>query len=88
MTDGDSGPTATKPSVVERIVDRFGLRRIIGTALSVAAFLWFAVDNRREVTVDWWVADVRTRLIYVILVAFALGFVTSRFLARRAKRKG
>jgi hypothetical protein len=68
-------------------LERRGTRRLIGSAGAIGAFLWFAFDNKQEVTIDWWIAEVRARLVYVILVAFALGFVTSRLLARRGRRK-
>ena len=83
VTGGAHPPEKKKPWLLER----YGEGRLIAAAVSVAAFLWFAVDNSQEVKIDWWVADVRARMIYVIITAFALGFVTARLLARRKRRK-
>jgi uncharacterized integral membrane protein len=83
VTGGAKPPEERKPGWIERI----GGGRLIGALVSVAAFLWFAVDNSQEVKIDWWVADVHARMIYVIITAFALGFVTARLLARRKRRK-
>jgi hypothetical protein len=83
VTGGERPPEKTKPWLIER----YGAGRLAAAALAVAAFLWFAVDNSQEVKIDWWVADVRARMIYVIIAAFAMGFVTARLLARRKRRK-
>jgi hypothetical protein len=83
VTGGTTPPEKKQPWLIER----YGEGRLIAAAVSVAAFLWFAVDNSQEVKIDWWVADVHARMIYVILTAFALGFVTARLLARRKRRK-
>lgn len=83
VTGGGQPPEQKRPWLIER----YGERRLIAAAVSVAAFIWFALDNSQEVRIDWWVAEVRSRLIYVILTAFVLGFVTARLLARRKRRK-
>lgn len=83
LTGGAKPPEKKRPWLIER----YGEGRLIAAAVSIAAFLWFAVDNSQEVKIDWWVADVHARMIYVILTAFVLGFVTARLLARRKRRK-
>lgn len=56
--------------------------RVMVAVLLVAGVVWFALDNRQRVTIDWWVAERESRLIYVIVVAALLGALSDRLLGR------
>ncbi len=79
-------PTTTAPSRARRGL--LTVRNIL-IAVVLVLFVWFAVENAGRVRVDWWVVDLNTRLIYVILVSFAFGVVADRLfqLRRRRSRK-
>jgi len=56
--------------------------RVLLAVLLVAGVVWFALDNRQRVTIDWWVTEHESRLIYVIIVSALLGAVSDRLLGR------
>lgn len=56
--------------------------RVMVAVLLVAGVVWFALDNRQRVTIDWWVAERESRLIYVIALAALLGALSDRLLGR------
>ena len=64
---------------------RSGPIRLLVAAGVVGLVFWFALDNRRRVTVDWWVFERGSRLIYVILVSALLGAVADRLVVRRRR---
>ncbi|MCL4289983.1 MAG: hypothetical protein KJ051_06870 [Thermoleophilia bacterium] len=61
---------------------RLSSLRVMVAVLLVAGVVWFALDNRQRVTIDWWVAERESRLIYVIVVAALLGALSDRLLGR------
>ena len=71
-------------------VPRSGLRpRWIVAGIAAVALLIFAIQNSERVDVDFLVFDAQVRVVSVIVVSAALGFVVGWFLARpsRAERK-
>ena len=61
--------------------------RLLVGAAALALVIWFAVDNRRQVTIDWFVFDTETPLFLVIAVSALLGAAVDRLIRwRRAKR--
>ncbi len=56
--------------------------RVLVAVLLVAGVVWFALDNRQRVTIDWWVTERESRLIYVIGLAALLGALSDRLLGR------
>jgi uncharacterized integral membrane protein len=60
--------------------------RLAAAALVLAAVIWFAVDNSQRVTIDWWVTERQSRLIYVIIVSAVLGALIDRLIQRRRRR--
>lgn len=61
---------------------RLSRLRVMVAVLLVAGVVWFALDNRQRVTIDWWVAERESRLIYVIALAALLGALSDRLLGR------
>jgi uncharacterized integral membrane protein len=61
--------------------------RLVVAAVALALVIWFAVDNRRQVTIDWFVFDTETPLFVVIVVSALLGAAIDRLVRwRRTKR--
>ena len=56
--------------------------RVLVAVLLVAGVVSFALDNRQRVTIDWWVTERESRLIYVIALAALLGGLSDRLLGR------
>ncbi|MCC6224373.1 MAG: hypothetical protein IT201_12895 [Thermoleophilia bacterium] len=56
--------------------------RTIVAVLLVAGVIWFALDNRQRVTIDWWVTERESRLIYVVVISALLGAISDRLLGR------
>ncbi|MGH9015096.1 MAG: lipopolysaccharide assembly protein LapA domain-containing protein [Acidimicrobiia bacterium] len=66
--------------------DRAQLARLIVILAVVALVLWFAFANSQRVTVDFVVAERRSRLIFVILGSAVLGAVAGALVRRRRQR--
>lgn len=56
--------------------------RTLAAVLLVAGVVWFALDNRQRVTIDWWVTERESRLIYVVVISALLGAISDRLLGR------
>lgn len=61
--------------------------QIVVAAIALIAIVWFAIANRHRVSINWWLFDRQSRLIYVIIVSAVLGALADRFLLSRIKRK-
>lgn len=72
---------------LEKQTSRTAYSRLIAAVLVVAAVVWFAVDNRQRVRIDWWVADRESRLIYVIIVSAVLGAVADRLIISKLRKR-
>jgi uncharacterized integral membrane protein len=77
-----SEPTTAGGGLVDRIE-----RRHVVAVLVLAAVLWFALENRGKVTVTWWVTEIRSPLILVIIVSAILGVLLDRLVRYRRRRK-
>jgi uncharacterized integral membrane protein len=66
--------------------DRRNLVPLIIGGIVVVIVLAFVFSNTREVKVGYVVGDHQTRLIYVLIVTFAIGAVVGWLFGRRARR--
>jgi uncharacterized integral membrane protein len=60
--------------------------RLAGAAAAIVLVVWFALANRHEVTITWWLFDWETSLILVIVVSAALGAVAGALATIRRNR--
>jgi uncharacterized integral membrane protein len=61
--------------------------RVIGIVVLVALLIAFVVDNTRRVKIGFVFGDRETRLIYVLIVTFALGILVDRLWQQWRKRR-
>jgi uncharacterized integral membrane protein len=61
--------------------------RVLVAALVIALVIWFAVANRQEVTVDWFLVETSSPLFLVILVAAVLGGLADRLIRWQRQRR-
>jgi uncharacterized integral membrane protein len=77
-TEGDKRPTTR---------DRRRDARLVATGILAVLLVWFAIGNRQDVEIHFWVHTTRAPMIVVVAVAIALGagvlLLISRFTRRR-----
>jgi uncharacterized integral membrane protein len=61
--------------------------QVIGIVVLVALLIAFVFDNTRRVKVGFVFADRQTRLIYVLIVTFALGILVDRLWQHWRRRR-
>jgi uncharacterized integral membrane protein len=88
--DPGSRPERESPHPGPETVPRSGIRpRWIVAGVAAVLLLIFAIQNSERVDVDFLVFDAQVRVVAVIVVSAALGFVVGWLLGRpsRAQRK-
>jgi uncharacterized integral membrane protein len=80
-----SDPYETDPGDGDR-PDRRRQATLVGVAVAVVLFVWFALANLRDVRIDFWVFDRQAPLILVIVISGLLGALIGALVMRRKAR--
>jgi uncharacterized integral membrane protein len=64
-------------------VDRKRDVRLVAAGVSAVLLVWFALGNRREVSIDFWVAHRSAPLVVVIVISGLLGALVALMARRR-----